>query len=136
MRSRSTHGRMFSARLADGKLGFQCCEECGGLQYPPAEICRRCLSDQFTWRTGEFHGEIVASVQVHRSYAEDFKDGGPWWVASVKLDDGPVCYAHALGRLAKGTRVQLIALRDRLGDGVIGVVTHTDETRDLQARFA
>ena len=135
MRARSPQGQVFSQRLNDGGLQFQHCKECRAIQYPPAEICRRCLSDELDWQSGAPSATVIACVAVHRSYAADFADGGPWWVASVSLDDGVVCYTHALDYLPAGSSVHLVAIEDRLGDGVLGCVVSLDEQSALQAKF-
>ena len=135
MRSRSKNGQRLSASLADGKLTVQQCDACSRIQYPPAEVCRNCLSDQLSW-TGELaKGKVVACVAVHRSYADDFAEGGPWWIASVAIDPGVTCYAHAESYLKAGTEVHLVPIVDRLNDGVLGVVTTLDQKPSLQAKF-
>ena len=135
MRARSLQGHEFSRRLSDGQVDFQHCGECGRIQYPPAELCRECLSSNLAWGSRAPDGKVVACVAVHRSYAEDFAQDGPWWVASVSLRPGIVCYAHVLEYLPAGRKVSLVAIKDRLGDGVLGAVTEQNEQAALQARF-
>jgi len=135
VRSRSRHGEQLSHHLAGGEIKLQQCEACDRVQYPPAEVCRQCLSDKLNWQTKSPSGRVIACVEVHRSYADDFAEGGPWWVASVSLGPGIVSYAHTLNHLAADTAVELVAIQDRLQDGVLGAVESLDQLPALQARF-
>lgn len=128
-------GAQLSAVLATGRLELPCCSSCGAIQYPPAEICRQCLAGVVELAPADPNGSVIASAAVHRSYAMDFADGGPWFVASIKLAAGPIVFAHVLELLDGGTVVMLVALTDGLGDGVLGAVREAGEQGALQARF-
>lgn len=134
-RARTPSGAALSVRLADGRLELQCCTACGATQYPPAELCRRCLGDTLVFTPLDAHGTVIASALVHRSLADDFAIGGPWPIASVRLDAGPIVFAHLAAALPANERVQLVALRDRLGDGVLGAVRNAAQRAALLARF-
>ena len=114
---------------------MQRCGECDRLQYPPAEVCRQCLSDDLHWQQDIPRGKVIGCVAVHRSYADDFANDGPWWVASVSLGSGVVCYTHTLDYLSAGSEVHLVAIKDRLGDGVLGSVQEINDHAALQAKF-
>ncbi len=135
-RPRSRPGAALCAALRDGELALQVCTQCRVTQYPPAEVCRRCLGDVFDATPRDVSAVVVASAAVHRSFAGDFADGGPWPVASVRLDDGAVAFVHVADALAAGTRVRLVPLTDRLGDGVLGAVRDENDVSTLNARFA
>jgi len=132
---RSRSGASVSGALAAGRLELQRCAACAAVQYPPAEICRRCLGGDLGLAPFDARGIVIATVRVHRSYREDFEHGGPWAVASVKLDAGPVVFAHAAEVFERGAPVLLVALIDRLGDGVFGAVRRIEQQSELQARF-
>jgi len=135
MRSRSRNGQQLSESLANGKLTVQQCDACSRIQYPPAEVCRSCLSDKLSWHGELTDGKVIACVAVHRSYADDFADGGPWFIASVAIAPGITCYAHTANYLEADTTVQLVPIVDRLNDGVLGAVRNLEEKPNLQARF-
>lgn len=135
MRARSLQGQAFSQRLSKHGLSMQACEDCGRLQYPPQAFCRACLSINLAWQDKLPKATVIAAVAVHRSYADDFNQGGPWWVASVSLGPGINCYAHTLGPLPADSEVHLVALNDRLGDGVLGAVVTLDDESALQGKF-
>ncbi len=78
---------------------------------------------------------VIASAAVYRSYAADFEEGGPWVIASVKMDAGPIVFAHVTELLDGGTIVTLVALTDRVGDGVLGAVRTDSEVEQLKQRF-
>ncbi|MGR8946617.1 MAG: Zn-ribbon domain-containing OB-fold protein [Gammaproteobacteria bacterium] len=136
MRARSHKGEEFCRRLSAGQLQFQRCNACQRLQYPPAEICRECLSAELAWSDQLPAARVIACVAVHHCYAEDFVEGGPWWVASVTLAPGVTCYAHALAYLPAGTEVTLAPVLDRLGDGVLAALKHSSEREQIQSRFS
>ena len=136
MRARSHQGTEFCRRLTAGQLQFQRCDECERLQYPPAEVCRECLSAELRWEELTQKGHVIACVEVHRCYAEDFTEGGPWWVASVFLAPGVICYAHTLEYLPSGTEITLVPIVDRLGDGVLAALQDIGQLEELQSKFS
>ena len=135
MRPRSYQGEEFCRRLTKGHLQFQRCEECNRLQYPPAEVCRGCLNAALRWDDFDQLACVVACVEVHRCYAEDFAEGGPWWVASVSVAPGVICYAHAMEYLPHGTEVTLVPVLDSLGDGVLAALTDVKQAKQLQLKL-
>ena len=72
---------------------------------------------------------------MYRSYAVDFDEGGPWMIASLKMDAGPIVFAHVPELIDGGTVVFLVALTDSVGDGVLGAVRTTDDHERLRQRF-
>lgn len=132
---RTRHGAALSAALAAGRLELQRCAACAAVHYPPAEICRHCLGGELMPECFDARGVIIATALVHRSHRADFS-GVRWPVASVKLDAGPVVFAHVAEIIPAGTCVRLVALRDRLGDGVFGAVRDDGDLTDLHSRLA
>lgn len=123
------------ARLTNGSVALQVCAACAHVQYPPAECCRRCLGDELAFTDLDPDATVIATTLVHRSYRDDFAAGGPWPIASVRLATGATVFAHVAGTLAGGTPVKLVALTDKLGEGVFGAVSTPHELAALQARF-
>jgi uncharacterized OB-fold protein len=121
--------------LAAGRLELQRCAACAAVQYPPAEVCLTCLGDELSVARFDARGVIIAAARVHRSYRADFS-GAEWPVASVKLDAGPVVLAHVADVIRAGTGVRLVALTDRLGDGVFGAVRDDEDLTHLQTRMS
>ncbi|MEM7469180.1 MAG: zinc ribbon domain-containing protein [Pseudomonadota bacterium] len=136
MRARSNPGNELTQKLASGQLVVQICQNCGRWQYPPAERCQACLSDDLRWTEEQIQGTVVASAKIHKSYADDFPEGEEWWVASVEIKPGAICYAHVLSAHEAGAKVKLVALRDNLGDGVLGAIQSAGDVERLQAKFS
>lgn len=134
-RPRSRMGARLSASLAEGRFELPCCATCGAVQYPPADLCRQCLGNAVEMSSCDPRATVIASAAVHRSYAADFEDGGSWAIASVKMDAGPIVFAHVTELLDGGTTVTLVALTDRVGDGVLGAVRTDSEVEQLKQRF-
>lgn len=112
------------------------CQGCNTLIYPVREICAQCLCDDSLWGIFDPQGAVIACVAVHRSYREAFQTDTPWYIASVALREGPVVYAHAAGWLSPGASASLIALTDRDGDGVFGVITEVPQCAVLESKFS
>jgi uncharacterized OB-fold protein len=85
------------------KLGI--CRACGAAQYPPREVCVRCLSDAIDIREGDVAGTVLSLTTIHRSIDPAFSEPTP--IASVKIDAGPVAIAFAWAGLKPGARVRL-----------------------------
>lgn len=122
-------------RLTAGSVEMQVCGTCAHVQYPPAECCRVCLGDELTFTGVDPAATVIATTIVHRSYRDDFTTGGPWPVASIRLASGATVFAHVSGMIAPGTPVTLVALTDKLGEGVFGAVRAPHELAALQTRF-
>lgn len=135
MTRRTPPGAEQRARLAAGALEMQVCAACAHVQYPPAECCRHCLGDALTFAPVDPAATVIATTRVHRSYRDDFASGGPWPVASIRLASGATVFAHVLEPIAGDTPVTLVALTDKLGEGVFGAIRAPHEFTALQARF-
>jgi hypothetical protein len=76
---------------------MQHCTHCGYVQYPPTELCGRCLEDALVYRDTAGAGVLLARTELHHSLWEFFKrrlQQGNWVMGSVKLDAGPVVLLH------------------------------------------
>ena len=132
MRSRAALGLTAAAAL--GRFQLQVCSDCGAVQYPPRESCRRCLSDRLPWTDQSGTGELIAETTVHLSQDAYFRERAPWRVGMVRLDAGPTLIAHlpAAGAAAPA-RVRVAAKLDKSGQGVLvafpshEVITMTDD---------
>ena len=108
-----------TAAAAEGRFELQACGQCGEVQYPPREACRRCLSDDLAWREQQGHGEMLAVTELRHSNDLFFRERLPWRLGLVKLDDGPTLVAHLHGDVAGPGEVRLGARLDRAGRAVI-----------------
>lgn len=101
-------------------LMLQTCPDCGYVQYPPQEICRRCLGGSPESKEQPAGGKLQASTELHASIDEFLHDYLPLRIGSIKLDCGPVVIAY-LEESCKGStrRVRVAASVDRRGRPVL-----------------
>lgn len=117
--------------LAEGKLLYLHCDDCGHNWLPARDACPACLSPKATWRQSAGAGRIVSWVVYHAAYHEALKDRIPYDVTLVELDEGPRLLTNIVDSLngtalRMGARVRLdvqqegqVALaRFRLADSV------------------
>lgn len=116
IRSRAALG--LSAAAAQGAFRLQHCAECGTAQHPPRDACCACLSGALVWRDAARGGAVIAQTRIHASPDLYFRERLPWRMGAVKLDAGPVVYAHLHGEVARGDRVRMDLRLDRAGQGV------------------
>ena len=111
--------REFARRAGAGVLELQQCAACGAIQWPPRDICGACWSDALQWREFPAAGFVLAATTLHASMEEFFRARLPWRVGAVRLDAGPVSYAHLHQGVAEGDPVRIEAHRDFNGRGVL-----------------
>ena len=136
---RSAAGSRFSAANLPVALAFQHCTHCGHVQYPPTELCSRCLEDALVYRETAGSGTVLASSALHHSLWEYFKRrvrDRSWPIGSVQLDAGPVVIAHlAEPTLAGGDRVTIFSHSDASQASVlIAVSEYNDVSSGAQRR--
>jgi uncharacterized OB-fold protein len=96
-----------------GELVLQRCTACGTVQYPPRELCCRCLADALEWRISDQEpGELVATTTLHHSHDTLFRSRLPLHVGLVRLDAGPTAVCFLVEGCAAGTRVMVGADTD------------------------
>jgi NAD(P)-dependent dehydrogenase (short-subunit alcohol dehydrogenase family)/uncharacterized OB-fold protein len=118
MRSRAALGLTAAAAL--GRFELQVCADCGAVQYPPREVCHRCLSDRLRWRGQSGLGELLATTTVRHSHDPFFRERVPWRLGMVRLDAGPTLIVHLHGGCAPPpSRVRVGARLDKSGQGVL-----------------
>lgn len=76
----------FWAGCARGELLFHRCGGCGSAGFPPAELCRWCLSGALTWEASAGRGTLYSWTVVHRPVTPAFAT--PYAPAIVDLDEG------------------------------------------------
>jgi NAD(P)-dependent dehydrogenase (short-subunit alcohol dehydrogenase family)/uncharacterized OB-fold protein len=117
-RSRAALG--LTAAAAIGRFELQVCAECGAVQYPPSEVCRRCLVGALRWREQSGLGELLSETAVHVSHDPFFRERVPWRLGLVRLDAGPTAVVHLhSGCEPPPSRVRVGARLDKSGQGVL-----------------
>ena len=128
-RSRIALGLTAAAAL--GRFELQQCRDCGTVQYPPREVCQKCVSVNLSWQQQPSDGELLAQTVLHHSNDLFFRERLPWRLGLVKLDCGPAVVAHLHGLIEKPpTRVHIRAMLDRAGQAVLAALP-AKETPDM-----
>src|SRR5258706_13066294 len=86
VRSRAALGLTAAAAL--GRFELQVCGDCGAVQYPPREMCHRCLTGTLRWREQSGTGELIAETTVHHSNDLYFRERVPWRLGLGRLRPG------------------------------------------------
>ncbi len=115
-----------TAAAAEGRFELQVCQDCGTTQYPPREVCHKCLSVSLRWREQSGTGALLATTTLHHSNDLYFRERLPWRLGLVHLDAGPTVMVHLHGDVAEvgagdqvPTRVRVGARLDRAGQAVL-----------------
>ncbi len=123
-----------SAAAKTGEFILQVCQHCNTVQYPPRELCKDCLHDELEWQQLSAQGELVCCTVLQASTNAFFREHGPCQVALVKLDCGPLLFAHmACSEAGIGERITVINRCDLSGEGVfIAIIDAVDKQKQLQ----
>jgi hypothetical protein len=95
------------------QLQMQVCADCGHTNYPRRELCGDCLADALDWQPVDPNGTVQSLTELHYSLEDDYAAHLPWRVGSVKLDCGPVAFAHLAPGVESGQRVALCPFLDK-----------------------
>jgi NAD(P)-dependent dehydrogenase (short-subunit alcohol dehydrogenase family)/uncharacterized OB-fold protein len=116
-RSRAALG--LAAAAAEGKFRLQICDECGGTQYPPRDVCGQCLGGALRWREVEPTGVLIATTATRISSELYFRERPPWLTGLVRLKAGPSVVAHLHPECTVGGPVRLDLKLDPAGRGAV-----------------
>ncbi len=124
-RSRYALGLLRGA--AQGQLELQECRDCGRVQYPPREVCRRCLSDRLVWKPQSGEGELISETLLRHSLELFFRERVPWRTGLVRLPGDVTVVAHIHDDVSPPPcRVRVRAHLDRAGQAVLVALPETD----------
>ncbi|MEZ7860386.1 MAG: zinc ribbon domain-containing protein [Porticoccaceae bacterium] len=125
----------FKTMLASGNtLRLQRCDSCGQVNYPVRELCGGCLGDSLTWQSVDDRGTVQTLTALHYPLEKNFSSHLPWRIASVKLDAGPVAFAHLQLGIDCEARVRVSIVQDEIGNSVL-VATGENESANQWLRF-
>ena len=69
------------------RLMMRACTACGLMRYPPTHACPWCMELGWRWQEVSGHGSIHSYEIVHHAIQPGFKDGTPYAVVLVELDE-------------------------------------------------
>ena len=116
--NRSREAQGLAAMAAVGRFALQTCADCEAVQYPPRQICGKCLGDALEWRDVPDGGTLLAETTLRHSNDLYFRDRLPWRLGIVAADAGPSIVAHLAEDCARGERVRLSLGIDPAGNAV------------------
>ncbi len=79
------------------ELRLQQCGACAKVWSPPAPVCPRCWSRDFTWTRLSGWGRVTSWVVFHQAYFKSFAHEVPYNVAEVELEEGPRLLTNLVG---------------------------------------
>lgn len=102
--------------MKESRLSLPVCPACSTVQYPIREVCVDCLSDELEWQQVNNTGEVLATTVQHYTLDEKFNSQLPLYIASVKLDSGPVAIVFADPELKAGQKVSVVNRKTDVGE--------------------
>lgn len=93
----SSLSRPYWDALRRHELCLQRCDRCAAVWYPPAPLCPRCWSRDFTWSKLSGRGRVNSWVIFHQADFRSFEGDVPYNVAEVELDEGPRLLTNLVG---------------------------------------
>jgi NADP-dependent 3-hydroxy acid dehydrogenase YdfG/uncharacterized OB-fold protein len=117
--ARSRRALGLTAAAAAGRFELQVCQQCATVQYPPREVCGRCLSEHLRWQEVEPSGRLLATTTLHHSNDLYFRERLPWRIGTVHMTVGPSVVAHVHGDCREHEPVRLALKLDRSGQAVM-----------------
>lgn len=109
------------------------CEDCGGLQFPPAKICPECRNQRL--ESYQFAGRgTVFSFSTVYSPLPRFEEMAPYVVALIDLEEGPRVAAQITD--AEPTDIEIgmpveMVIRKLSEEGKRGVITYAYKFRPV-----
>lgn len=129
-RARSRAAVALAVVAARGGFALHTCCDCGAIQYPPRDVCRRCLGERLSVRPAAPRGVVIATTTVRASAETYFRERAPWKVATVRLDCGVPVIAFLHGDCPTSGPVRVALRLDRAGQAVM-VALPPEETANM-----
>lgn len=106
--------------LEGERLLVQQCDACGGLQWPPRELCRVCGSFEHSWVEVSREGTLYSWTEVWHATSEQLRAEVPFTVALVAVEGGAVRFVgRLLGSESPYVGAQVEAVFERAGERVL-----------------
>jgi uncharacterized protein len=90
---------VYQALLNHGVFAVHTCTRCGCPHYSPRVICPHCGSTSLTWERSEGLGTVYSTSTISP------RNGEPYAVVLVDLDDGPRLMSNVVGIAAADVRI-------------------------------
>lgn len=80
-----------------GELRLQQCDACATYVFYPSYCCTACGHRHLTWRALSGRGRIHSVTQVHRPSHPALGEAGPYALALIELEEGPIMMSNVVG---------------------------------------
>ena len=81
--------RWFWEACARHELVLQRCTRCSRIRFYPRALCPACLSGETHYLRASGRGRVYTFTVTHQNQAPGFRDGLPYVMAYVELEEGP-----------------------------------------------
>lgn len=99
----------FWQHVRQGRLHFQCCEDCGRFTHPPTLHCACCGSPRRGWQPAPREGTVYSFTVIHRASHPALRDDLPYNVVLLAFDecDGVRLVTNAVDVACEDLRIGL-----------------------------
>jgi hypothetical protein len=97
----------FWRHVQQGRLHFQCCEDCSAFTHPPTLHCARCGSPRRGWQPAPRHGSVYSFTVAHRASHPALRDDLPYNVVLLAFEgcDGVRLVSNAVDVAPEALRI-------------------------------
>ena len=95
----------FWEACARHELALQRCRDCGALRHYPRALCPRCLAADTEWVLSSGTGTVYTYTVTHQNQAPGFREGLPYVLAYVELDEGVRMLTNIVGCAPEDVRI-------------------------------
>jgi hypothetical protein len=99
--------RKYWESAKEHKFVIQKCQDCGTMMFPPAGVCRNCLSENLAWVESNGRGKVWSFNVFHQLYWAAFKEEVPYNVVWVELEEGLMIISKMVGIKNEDIRVDM-----------------------------
>lgn len=89
----------------EGRLRIQRCSQCGTHLFYPVYMCHECTSQKLDWVDASGRGSIHSYTVIYRAPYAGLGDSGPYTVALVELEEGPIMMSSIVDVAPETVRV-------------------------------
>lgn len=89
----------------EGRLRIQRCSACGTHLFYPVYMCHECTSQKLEWIDASGRGTVYSYSVIYRAPYAGLSDSGPYTVALVELEEGPIMMSQIVDVAPETVRV-------------------------------
>lgn len=89
----------------EGRLRIQRCKHCGTHLFYPVYMCHECTGQQLEWIDASGRGIVHSYSVIYRAPYTELADQGPYTVALIELEEGPIMMSNIVDVDPEAVRV-------------------------------